>query len=164
MESSREEKRRSTEAGGEGRQARGTTKPGIDSPHAEGRIPGRQPCRGTGKGRRGSGTANDINDLAQEKRRRLTGGEVQLRLEQTAYLTIWMQQDKDQRQAWEREQPDEEGDIHRLAKEIQSLDEQLGDGATVQGVRSQLQEWGKPVLEEEWPQERAPETPRRMHS
>ena len=59
-------KRRSTEAGGEGRQARGTTKPAIDSPHAAGRIPGRQPYRGTGKGRRSSGIANDINDLAQE--------------------------------------------------------------------------------------------------
>ena len=101
---------------------------------------------------------------AEPKRRRLTGEEVQLRLEQTAYLAIWMQQDKDQRQAWEREQPDEEGDIRCLAKEIQSLDEQLGDGATVQCVRSQLQEWGQPVLEEEWPQEKAPETPRRMHS
>ena len=101
---------------------------------------------------------------AEPKRRRLTGEEVQLRLEQTAYLAIWMQQDKDQRQAWEREQPDEEGDIHCLAKAIQSLDDQLGDGATVQCVRSQLQEWGQPVLEEEWPQEKAPETPRWMHS
>ena len=93
------------------------------------------------------------------KKRRLTGGETQLRLEQTVYLTIWMQKDEAQRRVWEREQHDEEEDVSCLAKEIQCPDEHLGEGATMQCVRSQLQEWGVQGMEEARPQKQTPETP-----
>ena len=93
------------------------------------------------------------------KRRKLTGEEAQLRLDQIAYLTMWMQQSTERRQVWEREYPDQGKDVISLAKEIQYMDVQLGDGATMQCIYSQLMEWGIPGKVEKGLQEQTPETP-----
>ena len=93
------------------------------------------------------------------KKRELTGEEVQLKLDQLAYLTMWMQQSTERRQAWEREYPNQDKDTISLAKKMQQMDMQLGDGATIQCIQRQLSEWGmqEPVQTE--PQEQTPETP-----
>ena len=93
------------------------------------------------------------------KRRKPSGEETKLKLEQIAYLTMWMQQEKGQRQAWEREPLDEETDVNNLAREMQTMDEQLGKGATLQCIRSQLTEWGIQGVEDAGPQDKTLETP-----
>ena len=59
----------------------------------------------------------------------------------------------------EREYPDQDKDVISLAREMQHMDGQLGDGATMQCIHSQLMEWGIPDMAEMGLQEQTPETP-----
>ena len=70
-----------------------------------------------------------------------------------------MQQSTERRQAWEREYPDQDKDVISLARELQHVDVQLGDGATMQCIHSQLMKWGIPDMVEIGLQEQTPETP-----
>ena len=76
------------------------------------------------------------------------------------YKEGWLQQDAETRQLWEGKHPDLEEDTVRLAKEIQKMDLQLGEGADVQCIRSQLTKWGVQKIVQTEFQERTPETER----
>ena len=130
-------------------------------------VEGENDERLSGKERQPSQAATSYNwhknrrpaEPKMPKRRKPSGEETKLKLEQIAYLTMWMQQEKGQRQAWEREPLDEEMDVNNLAREMQTMDEQLGEGATLQCIRSQLTEWGIQGVEDAGPQDKTPETP-----
>ena len=53
-----------------------------------------------------------------------------------------MKEDDETRRFWEGKQPDQEADVSRLAREMQTTDQQLGQGATAQCIASRLTEWG----------------------
>ena len=95
---------------------------------------------------------------ASEPRPRLEGEQAQLKLDQLAYLAMWLKDDDETRRFWEGRQPDLEEDIARLAREMQTTDLQLGQGATAQCIASRLTEWGYEEVLGEPSQEKAPET------
>ena len=128
---------------------------GEEEEHVRGKEPQRQQARVSESWHKTTRPAEPL----MPKKRGLTGGEAQLRLNQLAYLTVWMQQSTERRQAWEREYPDQDEDAISLAKKMQQMDVQLGDGATIQCIQSQLIEWGMQVFVQTEPQEQTPETP-----
>ena len=89
---------------------------------------------------------------------RLEGEQARIRLDQLAYLAMWMKEDDETRVFWEGRQPDQEADIARLAREMQKTDQQLGQGATAQCIASKLTEWGYEEPLGAPSQEAAPET------
>ena len=95
---------------------------------------------------------------ASEPRPRLEGEQTQLKLDQLAYLAMWLKEDDETRRFWEGRQPDLEEDIARLAREMQTTDLQLGQGATAQCIASRLTEWGYEEVLGEPAQEKAPGT------
>ena len=88
----------------------------------------------------------------------LDGKQAQLKLDQLAYLTMWMKEDEETRQFWEGRQPDQEADTAQLAREMQKMDLHIGQGATAQCIASQLTEWGFQEVLKESLQETTPET------
>ena len=89
---------------------------------------------------------------------RLEGERASIRLEQLAYLAMWMKEDDETRFFWEGTQPDQDADVARLAREMQKTDQQLGQGATAQCIASKLTEWGYAEPLGGASQEAAPET------
>ena len=80
-------------------------------------------------------------------------------MDQLAYLTLWMKQSAETRREWEKAEPNEEHDVVILSGKIQELDVQLGEGATVSCIRSQLVAWGKGEPEQTENEEKAPDAP-----
>ena len=62
------------------------------------------------------------------------------------------------RKGWEKAEPDEESDAIVLAGQIQELDVQLGQGATVACIKSQLETWRENEPAKEESEDRAPDT------
>ena len=80
-------------------------------------------------------------------------------MDQLAYLTLWMKQSAETRRESEKAEPNEERDVVViLAGKIQELDVQLGEGATVSCIRSQLVAWGKCEPEQTEDEEKASHT------
>ena len=94
----------------------------------------------------------------EEPKPRLEGEQARIRLDQLAYLAMWMKEDDETRYFWEGRQPDQEAEIARLAREMQKTDQQLGQGATAQCIASKLREWGYEEPLGAPSQETAPET------
>ena len=94
----------------------------------------------------------------EEPAPRLEGERASIRLEQLAYLAMWMKEDDETRYFWEGRQPDQEADFARLAREMQKTDPQLGQGATARCIASKLTEWGYEEPLGAPSQEAAPET------
>ena len=88
----------------------------------------------------------------------LDGKQAQLKLDQLAYLAMWMKEDEETRQFWEGRQPDLEADTARPAREMQKMDLHIGQGATAQCIASQLTEWGFQNVLKAPLQETTPET------
>ena len=88
----------------------------------------------------------------------LDGKQAQLKLDQLAYLAMWMKEDEETRQFWEGRQPDLEADTARPARELQKMDLHIGQGATAQCIASQLTEWGFQDVLKAPLQETTPET------
>ena len=80
--------------------------------------------------------------LPKKNAQELSGKDCQMRLDQLAYLTLWMRKSTETRKMWEKAEPNEEHDAIVLAGKIQDLDVQLGEGATVSCIKSQLVTWG----------------------
>ena len=94
----------------------------------------------------------------EEPKPRLDGEQALIRLDQLAYLAMWMKEDDETRFFREGRQPGQEADIARLAREMQKTDQQLGQGATAQCIASRLTEWGYEEPLGAPSQETAPET------
>ena len=92
---------------------------------------------------------------------KLEGRDVQLRIDQLAYLTLWMKQDTAIRQLWESEALEAEKDVVDLAGKVQQLDTQLGVRAKVQCIKSQLIALGEQELEQLKDQGQTPDTQQR---